>query len=131
MKKIVINKCYGGFGLSEEAVMKYVEYKGLKLFSDTQHGYINYYTVPVEEYMKVYRQCQKANDWKAANGLFWSERNIERDDPDLVKVVEELGSKANGRCAELTVVEIPDDISWNIEEYDGQEWIAEPHRTWG
>ncbi len=25
---------------------------------------------------------------------------------------------------------IPDDVKWQIEEYDGLEWIAEKHRTW-
>jgi hypothetical protein len=45
-------------------------------------------------------------------------------------VVLELGEAANGRCAELKVVEIPDDVEWQIEEYDGLEWVAEKHRTW-
>jgi hypothetical protein len=28
------------------------------------------------------------------------------------------------------VVTIPDDVAWTIEEYDGNEWVAEVHRTW-
>jgi len=28
------------------------------------------------------------------------------------------------------VVEIPDDIEFVIEEYDGIEWVAEKHRVW-
>ena len=55
---------------------------------------------------------------------------IERDDPGLVKVVETLGGAANGMCAELRIVEIPTDVDWQIEEYDGMEHIAEKHRTW-
>lgn len=55
----------------------------------------------------------------------------ERNDPDLVAVVEELGEAANGRFSKLRVVEIPDGVEWQIEEYDGLEWIAEKHRTWG
>ena len=27
-------------------------------------------------------------------------------------------------------VEIPDDVEWQIEEYDGTEHISEKHRTW-
>ena len=53
-----------------------------------------------------------------------------RDDPILIQVVEELGETANGRCASLKIIEIPDDVEWTIGEYDGQEWIAEKHRTW-
>jgi hypothetical protein len=44
--------------------------------------------------------------------------------------VEELGEAANGSYARLKVVEIPDDVEWTIKEYDGDEWIAEKHRTW-
>jgi len=27
-------------------------------------------------------------------------------------------------------VEVPDDVDWYVEEYDGLEHIAERHRTW-
>jgi hypothetical protein len=55
---------------------------------------------------------------------------IERNNPKLVQVVEELGALANGSCAKLKIVEIPDDVEWEIEEYDGSEWVGEKHRTW-
>lgn len=58
------------------------------------------------------------------------DRDIDRDDKDLVAIVEEMGEAANGSCADLNVVEIPDGISWQIEEYDGYEHVAETHRTW-
>jgi hypothetical protein len=57
-------------------------------------------------------------------------RDLHRDDPILIQVVEELGEKADGKCARLTIVEIPDDVEWVIEEYDGNETVAEAHRTW-
>ena len=55
---------------------------------------------------------------------------IKRDDPRLVACVEKLGPLASGILASLIVVEIPDDVEWEIESYDGKEWIAEKHRTW-
>ena len=55
----------------------------------------------------------------------------DRSDPELIKCVEQLGDKANGPHANLKIVEIPDDIEYVIEEYDGNEWVAEKHRTWG
>lgn len=58
------------------------------------------------------------------------DREIPRDDPYLVKIVKEMGSLANGGRANLKVVEIPADVSWHIAEYDGNEWVAEDHRTW-
>lgn len=33
--------------------------------------------------------------------------------------------------ADLKIVEIPPDVDWEINEYDGVEWVAETHRTWG
>ena len=55
---------------------------------------------------------------------------LERDDTTLVAVVETLGKKAASSFASLKVVEIPADVKYTIEEYDGSEWIAEVHRTW-
>jgi len=94
--KIVINKIYGGFGLSEEAVLLYCNKKGLK-----------------------------------KNDNYFYDCAIARNDPCLVEVVEELGDLANGPFSELRVVEVPDDVKWIIEEYDGREWVAEQHRKWG
>lgn len=60
----------------------------------------------------------------------WCDRYIKRDDQYLVKVVRELGMSANGPYANLKIIEIPGDVEWHIEEYDGLEWVAEDHRTW-
>lgn len=56
--------------------------------------------------------------------------DIDRDDPVLVRLVEELGDEVNTRYSELKIVEIPDGIEWTVCEYDGLEWVAEAHRTW-
>lgn len=93
VRKVVINTCFGGFGLSSEAQMIFATEKGLDMAEFFMH-------------------------------------EIERDDPVLVSVVETLGKKANDSYSKLKVVEIPADVKWTIEEYDGSEWIAEVHRTW-
>ncbi len=54
----------------------------------------------------------------------------DRTNPELVAVVEELGKRASGSFANLKIVEIPDDVEWEIQEYHGAEWVAEKHRTW-
>ena len=56
--------------------------------------------------------------------------DIDRADPDLVQVVEELGEESFDTYAELKIVEIPEGVSWYIHEYDGLEHVAERHRTW-
>jgi len=58
------------------------------------------------------------------------DRSIARDDEHLIAVVELLGSAADSRYSELKIVDIPEDVDWYIEEYDGLEWVAEKHRTW-
>lgn len=58
------------------------------------------------------------------------ERDIQRDDPELVRVVEALGEEASGMFAQLKVIQIPEDVAWEIKEYDGSEHVAEKHRTW-
>ena len=55
---------------------------------------------------------------------------VYRDDEALVKVVEQLGKKADGPYSSLKIVEIPDGVEWEIGEYDGAEWVAEKHRVW-
>ena len=47
-----------------------------------------------------------------------------RTDPQLIEVVETLGKEANGMCANLEVVDIPDEITdYVINEYDGYETV--------
>ena len=57
-------------------------------------------------------------------------RNIPRDDEHLIAVVELMGTAASNKYSELKIVDVPDDVNWYVEEYDGKEWVAERHRTW-
>ena len=54
----------------------------------------------------------------------------DRSNPALVKCVEALGKNASGELSSLKVVEIPDDVEWEINEYDGLESVVEKHREW-
>lgn len=96
-RKIVINTCFGGIGLSEAAARRLAERKGTP-FEPSEFSFY-----PVD---------------------------VPRDDPDLVAVVAELGKEAGGVGSRVVIVEIPDDVKWHIEEYDGLEHVAEDHRTW-
>ena len=130
--KIVINEIHGGFGLSHEAVLRYIEEAGLKLYIhyNKEWDCLSFYTVPYEEYERVHKEDKKNGLYRNSNSLCWNPREIERNDPILVRVVEEMGEDADGKHSRLSIVEIPDDVEWQIEEYDGSEWVAEKHRTW-
>ena len=42
-----------------------------------------------------------------------------------------LGNKkASGELSKLSIVEVPDDIQWEIDDYDGMESVHELHRSW-
>jgi hypothetical protein len=53
-----------------------------------------------------------------------------RGNPELVRIVEEMGPGASGGYARLAVVEVPDGVGWHVHEYDGFETVHENHRSW-
>jgi hypothetical protein len=48
---------------------------------------------------------------------------ITRNDPDLVRVVEELGAEAAGPNNELLVIDIPENSPWRISDVVGYEFV--------
>lgn len=134
MKKVVINKCYGGFGLSHKGTMRYAEIKGITLYPWLDHITEEVYgeraIIGNDEVLHHY-SASPAIDGQYEEGSYFSDMDLPRDDPALIQLVEEMGEAANGRHAELKIVDIPRGIEYTIEEYDGIEWIAEKHRTWG
>lgn len=113
--RLVINEKYGGFSLSRKAAEKLRDEGyplAVKEFADRQ------------EWSGAYGEamsCLARNSWLS---------EIPRDDPTLIRLVEEMGDEASGEHAKLKIVEIPDGVAWEIEEYDGYEHVAEQHRTW-
>jgi hypothetical protein len=134
--KIVINTCYGGFGLSHEAMLRYFEIKDIQVWPEIDKFNLwTYWTTPPENRVVCKPHGAMSADECRAYNMAYSEQTeydqvLNRDDPVLIQVVEEFGLKASGNYAKLKIVEIPDDVEWQIEEYDGIEHIAELHRTW-
>ncbi|HAP40976.1 MAG TPA: hypothetical protein DCQ94_14620 [Nitrospira sp.] len=113
MRKIVNSKSYDQFCLSHKASLRLREVGQLDALNETDPG--------------AY--------WPAAAGPRELSLNrcwvsIPRDDKRLVQVVEELQGEANGHCAELKVVSIPDVVSWIIVTANGSEHVSEQLRTW-
>lgn len=131
MKKLVINKCNGGFGLSEKAILRWAELKGIKVYSENEGGFMtSYYLCEPEEFHKLHLEANKTGDYSKTNDLYFCDSRIERDDPVLIQVIEELGEEANGIHAELAIVEIPEDVEYTIDEHCGVESVHETHRRW-
>ena len=102
--KIVYNGCYGSFSLSRAAVLRAREISG-----NPEWG----------------GPCIKGD--KDSYGILHSDygllKNIERHDPVLVQVVEELGDAANGICANLCFYKVRKGAIYRIDEHDGNELV--------
>lgn len=135
--EIVINQCFGGFGLSDEAVRLYKEYIHEKapdlVFSDTffnrkQSNRAIHWSENFSS-RKVYQETNNKNIFENKDPKNDIGIKLPRYDPCLIRVVKELGERANGPFACLKIVEIPEDIKWTIEAFDGFEWISEHHKV--
>jgi hypothetical protein len=114
MRKIVINKSFEKFCLSHKAFLRLRQLGQKEALQETDHGV--YWPDAATPREPSLNRCGQL---------------IPRDDENLVLVVEELCEEANGHCAELKVVSIPDEIEWHISNVDGVEHVSEVHRTWG
>lgn len=151
--KIVVNKCFGGYGISIKALMRLIELNSATIESFT----------PKEYYGGNNKKYRKANEWEGKwdddfkkrfthlsgdwyahsqydlvynkkDGLLYSDRSRHNDsmrsNKTLVAVVEELGNEASANLAELVVVHVPDGVVFDIDDYDGIETVREKHRSW-
>lgn len=116
--KVILNKCYGGFSLSEKAHRLYAEKKGLPF-----NIYFDKYGI------EQYRTDGKTTGEPEDKDFFWLSDKY-RDDPVLVEVVEELGKAANSDYSDLVVVDIPDDMDYVVNDYDGIEILSPRAQTW-
>lgn len=128
---VVINRCFGGFGLSEDAQRR--------LVGRCEHIRL---AEPRDYYGDDEWEARFAEERASRESSFYvivddgkivvdSHRDrAARACPRLVEVVRDLGEKANGSFADLAIVSIPDGAQWEISEYDGMEHAAAQHRTW-
>lgn len=96
MAKVVFNNCYGGFWLSEQAILMYADSKG---------------ELPKDDLSTL--QYERDFDCSA----------LDREDPILVQIVEMLGPEASGPCSSLKIEEVPNGALYRIREYDGMERV--------
>ncbi len=128
MTKVAYNNCYGGFGLSHEATVRYAEIKGIKIygFVDARDG-----DFKKARSMRPYDPQKDIDAFlvhycttpEYSNDAYWRDNDIDRADPALIQVIEEMREKANGRCASLQIEDVPSGASYRIDEYDGNERV--------
>lgn len=99
--KIVLNGCFGGFGLSDEATKRYAEIKGWAWEVD-EYDYI----------VLINEQGERLSSYDLGE---------DRTDPILVQVIEELGKAADSDYSELYIESVEKGTKYFIDEYDGIE----------
>jgi hypothetical protein len=104
--KVVVNRAIGAsFCLSQKALERLCHVKSVNSGS----GKID----------RDIRQFSLSQD-----KLHTLSRSIERNDSDLIQVIEELGQDAAGPNVELVIVEIPNDSSWRVSDVVGYEYVV-------
>ncbi len=122
--RLVLNKCFGGFQLSNEAYEWLIKNKGWKVTTYTKDG---------RGYVNEKAQLVKA-DRSSLGHKYWlvnDKADIEfRTSHDLIAVVEALGDKVNTNVSRLQIIEVPKNVvNPYIDEYDGVETLREG-RSW-
>ena len=149
MKKIILNKDYGGFGLSYAAYKLYAKKKGIDLFVYERAGGEDVYKKvdkPSGNTVFVYYTNKDFGDSVILCGDedlsslikdFYENYSVNLDrsmraDPTLIEVVEELGLAADGWAAKLKIVEVPDEVAadYEIDDYDGFETLHQKVQKW-
>lgn len=132
--KIVINRSFGGFGLSFEAVLLYAKIKNIKLYP--------YKLCSGAMYKKVHRSIENDCIWLLTdhgdiyidkdtdyNDIF-SPYCINRADMALVEAVHQLGERANGVYSKLKIIELPDNADYSIRHRCGMERIIHEGKSY-
>lgn len=135
--KIAINRCWGGFRLSHTAIILYAKLKGIKLYAVTENrtpdGRLDMkHFIPYKGRGNVLRHylTKPLKEDGTYEGDSYYYPDIDRSDPLLIQVIEKLGKKASSDLSNIVIKEIPDDVKWEINNYDGMESIHEVHRSW-
>ena len=129
--KIVINSCYGGFSLSPKGERRYLELKGLPSYFYHQTAYkfndgkTEFTRIDnIDDVPDFFFYCTTCDQGKTISDYpkdIFHCRDLERSDPILVQVVEELGAESFGKCAKLEIVDVGSGRWFKIDEYDGYE----------
>ncbi|MBC1474941.1 hypothetical protein HB852_09955 [Listeria grandensis] len=140
--KLVVNRCYGGYVLSSKAVLRVLDLKRKTVFA-----YVQTNADDLEREAENFKRIDKTFEEGAWDFISYFDRpldlcmngdisydelrhiesidtDFDRDDPELLQVVEELGIEASTVISKLEIIEIPDNHEYYIDDYDGVERVV-------
>jgi hypothetical protein len=119
--KVILNKCFGGFGVSEMGI-RHCREKGAA-WAQWPNSYLKGEFFSEDDGSPSAMTCDSA--WVAEGREAGA-----RECPHLIALIES-GAYKDDHCSRLKVVEIPDGVTYEIDDYDGQESIGQPRTVWG
>ncbi len=148
--KVIKNDCYGGFGVSQQAIFDLVKMNCEHISKRDFDEYFGRHIESLDEQFDNFglngcnirirlNSCKDWLDWlnyaydvEQRKIYFFNNQKSSRTCPDLIKLIEEKGSMyCSSRHSQLVIIEVPDNACWEIEEYDGLESIVECYRVFG
>ena len=113
--KIVINRCFGGFGLSMKARKRLGELLGhndITFYKQTKYkhnGKLKEYEKITDLSQDVFMSYASKHDLGTTTNdeILWKnyfDPIVERHSPELIQTIEELGDEADGNCACLSIL---------------------------
>lgn len=151
MRKVVINKCFGGFNISDEAAIEIFKYENnidevfIYISDDEKMELVNnvkfengrfvdidnYYVYVSNIYLGESINRTDKQKIESLKFMLCLTQDVERDNKKLIELMNQWGSgRCSGRCANLKIIEIPKHIDYYIDDYDGVETIHEQHNSW-
>ena len=142
MKKVVINGCFGGYGLSVNGVIEVLKAKGYDENSLCIYKEMPYNMEEQLGYRCGYIKTNKDDDlyllWgistedygemfdKTSSHKLFGESSFERTDAELISCIEKFGSEfMSDDCAALYIDEYDEEnFDYYIDEYDGSETLC-------
>ena len=132
--KVVINTCLGGFGLSNKAIKKYLELKQIPYwvyefdYKSRDYKRTNVRNALKDDGQDNYTFCirdlgKRVDKIPNGVGVYSFKLSENRSDEILIKIVEELGKDSFGLFSDLKVINLPDNVEYDIEEDRGVEKI--------
>ena len=156
MKQVVISQNFSGFKLPPKTLKRYAELKGKNCFffhpyektpskeykqisiEECKNDFWDAFTIPnPEEYISNFKPWEQMSEkerkksYKRYSLILLDAGLIDRDDPDLIKAINETKDEFKKLNYKIKIINIPNKTKFYIDKSEGGlESIHEEHKIW-